>query len=139
MTAEEVLQKVRESMEVALRQFIGEKQSAHMRYNVRNAILNVLQNYYQDGTIDEIPLVDINHETELASITNDIRNLNLELEGTEDYNSRVQLQNEIAMLSCRADALRSQLPKDPNGISVFLKNPITYGPFILYGRSDYEQ
>jgi len=138
MTAEEVLQKVRESMEVALRQFIGEKQSAHTRYNVRNAILNVLQNYYQDGTIDEIPLVDINHETELAYITNQIRNLNLEIEGSEDYRTKVSLQNEISLLSWRADALRDQVG-DPNGIKIFLKNPNTYEPFMWYGRSDYEQ
>lgn len=138
MTAEEVLQKVRNSMEVALRQFINEKNDVNLRYRVRSAILDVLHNYYQDGTIDTIPLVDINHDTELAHITNQIRNLYLELDGTEEYQTRVSLQNEITMLSWRADALRSQVT-NPNGVQIFLKDPITYQPFVWYGRSEYEQ
>jgi len=138
MTAEEVLQKVRESMEVALRQFIFEKNDVNLRYRVRSAILDVLHNYYQDGTIDTIPLVDINHDTELAHIANQIRNLYLELDGTEEYQTRVSLQNEITMLSWRADALRSQVT-NPNGVQIFLKDPITYLPFVWYGRSEYEQ
>jgi len=138
MTADGVMQKVKESMEIALRSFLYEKNDPYMRLRVRDTILNVLQNYYQDGTIDAIPLVDINHETELAHITNQIRNLYLELDGTEEYQTRVSLQNEISMLSWRADALRSQVT-NPNGLQIFLKDPITYRPFVWYGRSEYEQ
>jgi hypothetical protein len=139
MNAEEVRNKVRESINLALRPLIGTKMDATAKMRAKAVIMDVLAHYYNDGTIDEIPLIDINHETELAYLTNAIRNMYLEIDGTEDEQTRLALAREMSGYSMRANELRRQMEGlGQNSIQIFLKNPNTYEPFVWYGRSQYE-
>lgn len=133
MTAEEVIAKVRESLNMALREVVGQKVNEQTKSRVKNTIMGMLQRYYETGIIDIIPLIDINHETEIAALTNRIAELREEYTRT----GNPSISDEVRNLNWRVGSLKDSLGS-PNGLVVSLKDPLTYGPFTWHGTGSYD-
>jgi len=137
MTAEQVMDQVRESMTKALRQFLGQPVTAQTKLIARAAILDVLHVYYNNGTIDTIPMVDINHETEIAALEKRYQEIDRQSsENGYQWAEAHNCMNRMSLINQRISDLKEQI-KNPHSMAIFLKQPDSFKPYVWFGRSDY--
>lgn len=133
MNTNETMKEVQELILKALRPFIGQRIDAKTRYNIRNAVLDLLQPYYENGTLDYIPLVDVNHDVEMSYLSEKIQKITMTL--IED-GPNPSLEELRAKYGKRFTALRDVAQR--NTIQIYLKDPDTFEPFNWPPRGNYD-
>lgn len=127
------MENVRQSMNIVLRQFINQPVTLVTKMSCRDAILGVLHRKYNEGLIDSMPLVDINHETEIAHWQSRLSELNKQYIGNgPQWAEAHDILNRMSIISTRISTLEG-LIKDPNSMAIFLKNKDTFEPYVWYG------
>lgn len=140
VTSEDIdkaMQEVEASIKVALRSFIGKPVTDREMYNIRNTVIDILAPYYEKGILDDIPLVDVNHKTEIAAVTAAIADL-LEMAQLPDADLN-EIREVVSAFKTRLADLNEVIKRlPPNGIHVSLKDPQTYAPYIWPTRGKYD-
>lgn len=117
--------------------FEGHKSNAQTKAAVVNTVKSILHSYLAGGLIYEIPLIDLNHEQELAYLKKKFDEIQLKLINADTLAELNELHNQQATIYYRINGLEAQLSTDPRCVEVFFKEHGTFAPYA-WKRTPYE-
>jgi polyhydroxyalkanoate synthesis regulator phasin len=122
------INKLQEDLLDALEEFVGEKVGMPTYTAVQSRVQSVLDRYVQGGIFDRAPIVDVNHREELA-YRETVRDSYIKQAAEALYpDERVAFEHEAHRQQNKIDTLKEEV-KDPNKISLFIKESGSYEPY----------
>lgn len=133
MNDEKDVQKLHDAISKAVFRFKGTKVTESTFCEMEHVIMTVLNEFYCNGYIEVVPIVDINHRSEMLHIRKQIHELTKTIDEAVTTEESIRLCNERTMLAWHLDSLKRDVD-NLNDAQIFFKNK-DYTPFgfEIYG------
>lgn len=133
-STDEILVIIEERVMNILREYSGQELNSRVLYDINNRIMDMLGPYYHLGYMEEMPLVDLNHEVEIRYLDGEIERFQkLVKSGALQYDDvKTELATVISYRNSLAESITS------TSLKAFFKNKNTLEPFRWEPRGKYD-